>query len=499
MISKKIALVSVGISKVEHPQFSATLPMTSVGLHYIAEILRQAGHLVNIINQTNDGLSDQVVIERIKQIDPDFVFFSQFFSTREKIKKIISELSHRAIIVIGGHDATFHSQRLEKEGGLAKEYPGVDYLWQGEAEQDLLRELSQMKKQTSPIVIKGSRTINLDKLPILKHDDYSGNVGFLSTSRGCFKQGCDICTTPAFHPDGWRSRSVAHSSREIKNLVKAGKKFVFICADNFLGSTDEGLEWGHETILECKEAGLKVIIMTIKEQIIRAHEKQYLPIWQGTVFRCFLGIESGGKHVEKIGKRTDINRHSERSREAIKALYANNIGLLAGWINFKPDTTFEELEKDAWFLFKNGAEGSNFTNFCQGLRLYEGTKVFEKHYHRNYRVVNGEFDYDFDDPRIGEFYRFLMFKVRNEVIDRLGGLIYELTDLVYINQLQNTDFGIKYWKLRNDVNRLNYAFFLKCLRAFRDKKREGDLSQRKIDAFTATSRLYSALFESIKN
>lgn len=473
--SLKVVLVSVGISRAEHPQFARYLPMTTVGLHYISAVLKQAGYLVEIINQTNEGLSNATVVQRIDKSMADYIFFSQFFTTRERIREIISKISKISIIVVGGHDATFHSILSEKENKLNEHYCNFDYIWQGESEKSLIDSIKMMEKQANPKILKGERIIDLNELPILTHTDYTGDVGFLSTSRGCLQRGCDICTTPVFYPDGWKARSVEHVEKEIINLKKAGKKFIFICDDNFLGFTDEHLERGHNIIQLCKKTGLKIMIMTTKEQILKADAKNYLSIWNITVFRCFIGIESGGEHVGKtIGKITNIGQHAKNSHDAIKALYKNGISLFAGWINFKPDSTFEELIEDSLFLYKNGSECANFTNLCQGLRLYEGTRIYEKHKHRNSKIISGEFDYDFDDPRIGELYRFLMFNVKNKTIDKLGSLIYEATDNIYIKQLQNDEVGRLYWKIRNEINELNFNFFQKCLKSFKEGNKNID-------------------------
>jgi radical SAM superfamily enzyme YgiQ (UPF0313 family) len=469
---KKIIIVSLGVFNGEFSQFARFLPMTAVGLHYIAAILKKTGYDVTIINQTNDKLNDKLVVQKINTLHADYVLFNQFFSIRKKVAKIIAKINYKPIIIVGGHDATFHSQILS-EVELLEQYTGVDYIWQGEAENSLLIKMQSMKKEPSPKIIKNldNRVCFLDELPILKHLDYSGDVGFLSTSRGCYKNGCSICTTPQFYPDGWKARSVKHVAREIKFLKSAGKKFVFICDDNFLGFTDKHLKRGHRIIKECQKAELKVMIMTTKESVIRAHQKQFLAEWKGTVYRCFLGIESSDLSIKsKIGKITSLN-HSQNSTFAIKLLYSNGIALFAGWINFKPDSTFNELEQDASFLYNNAGECSIFTNLCQNLRIYEGTKIHKKHQHRNIIIHNGEFDYAFDIPEIGELYRFLMFHVRGNITDRLDNLLFEVTDLIYINQLQNSTFGKLYWKLKNSINQHNYNFFMRCINSYKTNTR----------------------------
>ena len=206
------------------------------------------------------------------------MYFSINFSTlAKKIKRFLSKIDPSSIIVVGGHDPTFHVQTPSKNE-LAKKYIGVDYIWQGEAERDLLLEFPHLKKQSSPTIIeKLDRGIKvLDGLPILTRANYPCDVGFLSTSRGCFQSGCDICTTPIFYPTDWKSRSLDHVKKEIYSLQNAGKKFVFICDDNFLGFNNEHLDRRHEIIMRCKNHGLKVIIITTKEQLLKVSRKQYL-------------------------------------------------------------------------------------------------------------------------------------------------------------------------------------------------------------------------------
>jgi radical SAM superfamily enzyme YgiQ (UPF0313 family) len=466
----KVDLVSIGIGRGDYSQFARFMPMTAVGLHYIKEILDTQGYDVKIINQTNDSLSDSEVITQIDEHHPDLVLFNQFYNTREKLRKIIPNLKKNYMLGVGGHDATFHSKGLSLEG-LTKEYSQFDFIWQGEAENGLIEFMKSFQRSSSIQVVDNldNRIEHLDQLPILKHNDYSGEIGFLSTSRGCLpkKSSCDFCTTGMFYQDGWKARSVEHIVPELENLIENGKKYVFITDDNFLGFSQNDLERGNQIIEHASRLELKLMIMTTKEQILRAKNKGYLPNWRGTLFRAFLGIENGCREAAvKLGKcsaRRD-EKYSEHCQKAISALYKNGIALFGGYINFNPASTIEELEESVKFLRDNGREAANFTNLSQNLRFYDGTKACQTYPQqaKSYEIRDGEFFYQFEDHRVQLLYEHLT-TVRHadeSLMERLDNLNYEITDLVYLNQVQDTELGKEYFQLLQERNQLNANYFL---------------------------------------
>ncbi|MBL7054505.1 hypothetical protein ISS05_01990 [Candidatus Woesearchaeota archaeon] len=473
MVNKKVVLVSAGISRKEHPQFERFMPMTAVGLHYIKAYLEKSGYDVRVVNQTNDGLSNLETASAIDKNNPDFVLFNQFFNTRKRIREeIIPNLNGNYVIGTGGHDATFHSQKLSLDE-LARQYSQFDFIWQGEAETDLSGFLKNFQKQKKPLIIKNleNRLENLDELPILKHDDsdYSGDVGFLSTSRGCFPQkfSCDFCTTGMFYQNGWKSRSVEHVIPELENLAQNGKKYIFVTDDNFLGFSQKGIKRGNQIIEYASQLGLKLTIMTTKEQILLADKVGYLSNWQGTVFRALLGIENGSREsAMKLGKcsaRHDA-KYSEHCQEAISALDNNGIALFGGYINFNPASTVDELQQSAIFLRDNGREAANFTNLCQGLRFYEGTRICQTYPEQaeNYEVRDGEFFYKFHNPEVQRVYEHLakIKKIEDGLMGKIDSLNYEITNLVYLNQIQDTELGRKYFEVAEKRNQLNANYFL---------------------------------------
>jgi hypothetical protein len=484
MIKTKVALVSTGVSRGEFSQFERFMPMTAVGMHYIKAHLEFNGFDVKLINKTNDGLNEFQTINNIDNYKPNFVLFNQFFNTRDEIrKKIIPGLKNNYIIGVGGHDATFHSQNLPIDE-LTNQYSQFDFIWQGEVENNLATFLKKFQIQKKPQIINNleNRITDLDKLPILNHDqsEYSGNVGFLSTSRGCLRQkfSCDFCTTGMFYPSGWKARNIEHVIPELENLANNNKKYVFITEDNFLGFSSKDLNRGHKIIKYASRLDLKLMIMTTKDQILKADKKGYLSNWQGTVFRVFLGIENGSiESAIKLGKCFARNQHNytNKCQEAISSLYRNGIALFGGYINFNPATTIKELEQSALFLRDNGKEAANFTNLSQGLRFYEGTKICKKYPKQaeNYEIKDGEFFYEFHNPRVQEIYEHLINikKSEGKLIERIDNLNYEITDLVYLNQIQNTRLGEKYFQVAEKRNQLNTNYFLSLCNATKQKKR----------------------------
>lgn len=504
MVNNKIALVSAGVSRREYPQFERFMPMTAVGLHYIKAYLENEGNEVRIVNQTNDGLSDFETAKNIDEYNPDFVLFNQFFSTRNKIRKgIIPNLREDYIVGVGGHDATFHTQELSLDE-LAKQYSQFDFIWQGEAENNLGNFLRTFQMQGIPQRVNNleNRIEDLDELPVLRHDDYSGDVGFLSTSRGCLPQktSCDFCTTGIFYPNGWKARSVEHVIPELENLVKNGKKYVFVTDDNFLGFSQRDLERGNQIIEHASELGLKLMIMTTKEQVLRAETMGYLSNWQGTIFRVFLGIENSSREAAiKLGKcsaRHD-DSYTKHCQEAISALYRNGIALFGGYINFNPATTLDELEQSAKFLRDNGREAANFTNLAQGLRFYEGTRVCQVYPEQaqNHEIRGGEFFYRFDNPQVQEIYEHLA-KVKKEdngLMGRIDSLNYEATDLIYLNQIQNTELGRRYFQVAERRNQLNAEYLLSlCVQS-----KDGTRLDSNQDEFMRESRKLEREYESV--
>ncbi|NQU78967.1 radical SAM protein [Candidatus Woesearchaeota archaeon] len=469
MKQKKVSLVSAGVSRNECPRYSRFQSLNAPGMFYLKASLENAGYEVDLINQPTDGLTDEEVRNEIEVSNPDFVLFNQFYSTRERVKAIVESLDIDCVVGVGGHDPTFNAFETDD---FEEEYSHVDFVWAGEAETGLPGFLETIVAGSGPLLVdqRDNRVQDLDSLPVLKHDDYSGDTGFLTTSRGCMRRGCDFCTTPSFYKDGWRERSVEHVGEELENLAENGKKYVMITDDNFLGFSEEDLERGHSILQRCAELDLKVMFLTMTDRLMKADSKGYLEQWADAAFRIFIGVENGDEcAVRKLGKCKRSKDHRGSSQQAIQRLYEVGIPPLVGYINFNPESTFEELASSAEFLYKSGMEAAKFINLTQELRIFEGTRTLEKFKEENkdFEIIEREYVYRFDNPAVDDFFRYMKDEVRCEVTDDTDQAIFDIEELLYVNKLQDTDLGKEYWELREMTNEHNYCFFMEALETFR--------------------------------
>lgn len=461
MKKNKTLLISLGISRKEYSYLMNWLYLTSPGIHYAKASLENYEYDTKLINKVDENLITTEIIEKINIINPKVILFNQFYSTRKEIRDICSFIPDNTIRGIGGHDATFHSMSLsDKE--FEQQYGHVDFVWQGECEKGLGDYISTLRKGGGPRRVNnlGNRMLDLDHLPRIRHDDYTGETAFLSTSRGCLPNGCDFCTTPRLYPDGWRGRSVDNVHDELVTIKNTGRFNVYVVDDNFLGLDTKGLDRALEIIHAGRELDMKLFPMTSVDQVVRADKLGMLGEFTGTVHTIFLGVENPvPSALMKIGKKVKAWTYNDACCRAIDALYANGISPFLGYINFNPDTTCEELRHSAQFLYKNNL-ASTFYFFINKMGILEGTKQYEVHY-KNNPEFEGNYNYSFKDKDTAALYALLMFVEDEERL--MDFLYYEATQLIYMNQLFSSKEGVRYCKLRKDLNQCNYDFFINAL------------------------------------
>ncbi len=470
--SKKVTLIGLGTSRHDNPFLPGFFYVTSSSLHYLSCILTSRGFNVNIINQVVDDLSMDDMIQEINQHLPDIILFNQFFSTREQVKEISLKFRNSCIIGIGGHDISFHSKRLSS-GELQLQYNHADFIWQGEAENNLADFLHKFKKREHVAIIDNlaNRVLDLDSLPILKHNDYNSDKGFIVSSRGCHSNGCDFCTTPQFYKSGVQYRSIDHVEKELNNLARNGKRIVFVFDDNFLGFSKTDLLKSMKIIDKCKKLGLKLFVMTRVEQIVRASKLMILKEMTGTVFQVFLGVENGSTAVlRKIGKKCNPDSYRKTCEQAIEALRTDNIATYLGYINFYPESTYEELETSLDFLHENGQLTSIFHYLSNKLQLYEGTQLKEK-YDLNLpetKYLDSQYlKYRFFEKGIGFLSSYLDNYV-TPIVYLADFLEYETTFHIYLNQLQTDPIESDHLIMKKKLSEINFLFFKDALEISKD-------------------------------
>ena len=180
-----------------------------LGIAYIAAVLRNEGYKVSIIDANAENLSDDNIIELLKQNDTKIVAISCNYSPLHNPTITLSErikTEFNIPIIVGGNHATAMAEKI-----LSSSY-AIDYIVLGEGERTVLNLVKALENNTPLNQILGvayrdegkvCRTQDApliedldqipdpayDLLPMKKYNRYN-----IITSRGCpFK--CTYCAS----------------------------------------------------------------------------------------------------------------------------------------------------------------------------------------------------------------------------------------------------------------------------------------------------------------
>lgn len=312
---------------------------THLGLLYIAAVLRQAGHKVNVLDIK---VSSQDEIEGFFAKDFGAIGISvtsASFSCALPIIKRIKEARPHIPIVVGGPHVTVWGEDILN-------YPGIDYGICGEGEitaSELFgllektpnpseQELSQIKglfyrnnekKCFSGMreLIKDVNSIPFPALDLVPLERYS-SFGII-TSRGCPFQ-CAYCSTPLIWNGKWRARSADNIVREVEMLVQKGaRKLVYINDDNF--SLDIKRANQICDLLIEKKLGLNFSSMGIRAD--RVDLPLLKKMYKAGIVSLSVGVESANPEVLKAIKKGETLADIERGIKLAKKAGMRIIGL----------------------------------------------------------------------------------------------------------------------------------------------------------------------------
>jgi len=194
------------------------------------------------------GLSDENVVNRLKQINPDLVGITSLFSSQAEcaysVATSVKEAFPHIPILMGGNHTSYMYQEI------LRELPAVDYIIVGEGEYSLLEFVQKYfsmrnfydvpglaRRQGEEIKINPTRPFiaNLDELPDpalhlypmeryfeigMPHNPFtvSDRVGSIMTSRGC-PEACYFCSSPEYTGTQFRAMSAQRTIDYIISLV----------------------------------------------------------------------------------------------------------------------------------------------------------------------------------------------------------------------------------------------------------------------------------------
>lgn len=359
-----------------------------VGLGYIASVLQAEGHEVRILdclvssrdghyidsNFSRFGLTDQRILDRIKDFNPDAVgvscMFTSYFKDAHNVARIAKEYNKDILVVLGGAHASTFPEIVMKDAN-------VDAVVIGEGE-NTIRELlkrhqdkkgfegvqgiahrinGQIKKEAPRDFIQ-----NLDEIPFpawellgedlktIKDENRDNKflirkpVGHLLTSRGCPNE-CYFCSVKLTWSRRWRGRSAKNIVDEIEFLKdKYGyKEFHFVDDNSSVSKTRM-----HEICHELVKRKLNIKLATPTGIAINTLDKEILTkMKKAGFYRLCFGLESGSPETQKIiKKRINLEKAKKVISEANKLGFWTSGTFIIGF----PHEKKEDIRKTIDFI-----------------------------------------------------------------------------------------------------------------------------------------------------
>ncbi len=344
----------------------------SLGLQYIAAVLRDAGYDVDIF--VYERKEPDKVVDRIIAGKPDILGI-QFYSYTPKetlwIGQQVKQKLPACHTLLGGHAATLHGESLLE----LNDY--IDFIIYGEGEitfRELVNRLSGQQdisdcqgiiyrnKEGKIIRNPARRQIkNLDDLPFpvkdLHRNDKDDKIGKLfniQTSRGCYGN-CSFCVEVRIVDktlEIWRGRSMENVVQEMADICNEypNSPIAFSIIDSAFEDPDP-IEKNRikqfVTLMEQKQLKCAFSIFTRAESWKEKDIELIQRLKKVGLFKVSIGFESGSNRILKLfHKRARV----EDSIIASKLFKKEGIAVFGFLIMFHPYVTIEDLYVNASFL-----------------------------------------------------------------------------------------------------------------------------------------------------
>lgn len=398
----------------------------SLGLLYIAAVLREQGHEVAVLNADYENRCDYLdqrgifsgfdayktihenedhhiwedTVKDVLEFGPDYLgitMYSANFKAAKIIAGKIKKVNREIKIVVGGVHPTLAPEKTLQR----KEF---DYLVRGEGEIPLLELLSGKSeeniaglsyKRDGNIFINAlsEPIVDLDVLPFPARDliintDGNTDYGQIITGRGC-PFSCTYCASPAM----WGRKSVRF--RSVANVIEELLLIKKTYPHNIIYFEDDTFTLRRIRIKElCKEiirCGLDIKWKCDTRADCLTEEMVILMKEAGCV--CVkMGVESGSEKIlKKINKRVNKETILNASRIVQKHGIPLTVYLMAGF----PDETNEDLQETIRF-----AREIDATYYSLSIVVpYFGTKIYDEFVKRDGSAGKEQWEYFFHQSR----------------------------------------------------------------------------------------------------
>jgi len=454
----------------------------NLGVGYLTSMLLSRGFKVENLDFQ---MAEDELISHIQTISPLLVGFSLIFQYHSHlVKKLARYLRNQGIdchFTIGGH---YPSLRFED---ILNYIPEIDSVVRYEGEFTICELAKSIKENNNWNKIKGiayrnknnpisneirSLVENLDELPlpVRTKDNQTQilgiNLDYIIASRGCVRN-CSFCSVRKFYGISGgklkRIRTAAFVVNEIKELYEKYDTKIFLFQDDDFPITGSlGRRWCLEFIreLENKEIA-NDILFKINCRSDEVNTELFFKLKNVGLSLVYLGIESGNQAgLDLMNKQLTVDDHIK----AIKILNKLNINFEYGFMLFEPSSTFKSLKSDIKFLKKICGNGSSPVVFCKMIP-YAETDIESKLLNQGRlkgTVTNP--DYDFHNPRLDNYYKFLseaFFKWMYKPQGILSRLRWHRFEVVVLNKFSPYLKNLSDYEktLKNIIKSFNNLFF----------------------------------------
>jgi len=399
----------------------------SLGVGYIASVLRRDGHEVEVLDAQLRNLSRREMICEVLAREFDCLGITAADAHKRTVISAVRAVRAKrkdAIIVVGGYLPTLSAEQL-----LAA-CPEIDFVVRGEGEtvaSDVFGRISRGEEwrdtpgvaflrdgvpvlNQPPLLIK-----DLDSLPHPARDAINQSVipvpALVSSSRGCYHR-CAFCCIHSFYGVSGsrvpRYRSPESVVDEIESLVAStGIRKLGFVDDDFVGPGTKNRERVIKIAEEIKARKLG-ITFSAEFRADEIDEDLLKLLKEAGLIRVLLGIESGvQRQLDTYNKRITV----EQNRRAIEMVRRCGLDFSAGFIMLDPYVTVDEINEDLRFMREVGLSDTASIASLQSmmkLKLFHGLPLTEQLRQEGLLREKGlDVDYAFKDPQFRQIYRII--------------------------------------------------------------------------------------------
>jgi anaerobic magnesium-protoporphyrin IX monomethyl ester cyclase len=406
--------------------YRAAVPVESLGLGYVAAVLRQNGLEVEILDGLILGLTANQLAEAIIQRNPAIVGFSvhgqALAETTWRIIQLIRAKECQAHICLGGIFPSIEYKRI------LENWFQVDSIVMGEGEYTFLQLAQNVlngeslnnvtglayRSLTDKITINPPRRriFNLDQLPFPVRDTLPIVLNAVQSTqiqagRGCSHSRCSFCSIAVFY--NFRPEVTLRSAElvveEIARIIKEYDcRFFHFSDDNFVDQSDASQQWADSFCRAISRRKIKISFrINVRADCVEEHlmaDLRRAGLWEASI-----GVEAGSQStLDKYCKGTTTADNAL----ALHILESLGIKHKPNLILFDPYISWSDLK--ATLQYMNQTQIRSLKGFFRILVPYAGTPIRARMIHDGLLEEKNFWDlgpYRFQDPYIIQLYTLL--------------------------------------------------------------------------------------------